>query len=304
MFIQLHGDLPVAALKKSHARLYREALQEVPQRRTGDLRKASLPELNAWGLKHPDAPKVSPGTVNKQLGAVQAIAVWGYANGVIPEDTPWSDPFAKMRVEGEQSERTSFENADLRLLFAAPVFTQHEYPEGGRGPAAYWLPLLAMFSGARQAELAGLTVADVQQEPVTSTPLLYIITQASRGKRLKTKASQRVVPIHDELVRLGFLKFVEDVRKRDGEKAFLFPLVAPDKGRAGVKAWSKWFGRYLRAQGVTDTAKVFHSFRHSFKDALRRGEVNQEIHDALTGHAQAQLSAAVTVPRKCLHDSA
>jgi integrase len=54
-----------------------------------------------------------------------------------------------------------------------------------------------------------------------------------------------------------------------------------------VKAYSKWFGRYLRAQGVTDSGKVFHSFRHGFKDALRRGSVNQEIHDALTGHAQA-----------------
>ena len=217
---------------------------------------------------------------------MQAIAAWGYANGVILEDAPGRTRSRRCEYEAEQSERTSFENPDLRLLFAAPVFTQHEYPEGGRGPAAYWLPLLAMFNGARQAELAGLTVADVQQEPVTSTLLLYIITQASRGKKLKTKASQRVVPIHDELVRLGFLRFVEDVRKRDGEKAFLFPLIGLDKGRAGMKAWSKWFGGYLRAQGVTDTAKVFHSFRHGFKDALRRGEVSQEIHDALTGHAQ------------------
>ena len=287
MFVQLHGDLPVVALKKSHARRYREALQEVPQRRTGGLLKASLPELSAWGRKHPEAPKVSPGTINKQLGAVQAVAVWGASNGVVPEDTAWADPFAKMRVQGEQSERTSFESADLKRLFAAPVFTKHECPEGGRGPAAFWLPLLSLFNGARQAELAGLTAADVQEEPVTSTPLLYITAQASRGKRLKTKASQRVVPIHVQLVRLGFLKYVADVRRRNGDKAFLFPLVAPDRSRAGVAAWSKWFGRYLRAQGVTDNAKVFHSFRHGFKDALRRGGVNQEIHDALTGHAQA-----------------
>jgi hypothetical protein len=34
-------------------------------------------------------------------------------------------------------------------------------------------------------------------------------------------------------------------------------------------------------------AGIFHSFRHGFKDALRQGKVNQEIHDALTGHAQA-----------------
>jgi integrase len=287
MFIQLHGDLPVAAIKKSHARLFREALQDVPQRRTGDLLGASLPDLAAWGRKHPDVPKVSPGTINKQLGAVQALAAWGYANGVIPDDVSWSDPFARMRVPVEQSDRTSFTSHDLKLLLAAPVFTKHEYPEGGRGVTSFWLPLLALFTGARQSELAGLTVADVQEEPETATPLFYITSQASRGKRLKTKASQRVIPVHAELVKLGLLKFVEDVRRRAGEKAFLFPLIAPTQGRAGVAAWAKWFGRYLRAQGVTDAAKVFHSFRHAFKDALRQGKVNQELHDALTGHAQA-----------------
>jgi hypothetical protein len=284
MFIQMHGDLPVAAIKRPHARQFREALQEVPKRRSGELLKASLPELSAWGKKHPDAPRVSAGTVNKQFGAVQAIAVWGYANGVVPEDAAWADPFAKMRLQGEDSERTSFESPDLQLLFAAPVFTRHVYPEGGRGAAAYWLPLLTMFNGARQAELAGLTAGDVQEEPATSTPLLYITAQASRGKRLKTKAARRVVPIHAQLVKLGFLKFVEDVRKRDGEKAFPFPLLAVDKGRAGVKAYSKWFGRYLRAQGVSDTAKVFHSFRHGFKDALRKASPDEELRDALTGH--------------------
>ncbi len=72
MFIDLHSDLPVVSLRKSHARMYREALQEVPQRRVAALRKAPLPELTAWGRKHPEVPKVSAGTINKQLGAVQA----------------------------------------------------------------------------------------------------------------------------------------------------------------------------------------------------------------------------------------
>jgi integrase len=290
MFIQLHGELAVAKILKSHARLYREALQEVPQRRAGELLKASLPELAAWGRKHPEAPKVAPGTINKQLGAVGAIAEWAFAKGVVPEDVIWSNPFSKMRVQGEEPERTSFESSELKLLFAAAVFTEHDYPEGGRGAAAFWLPLLSLFNGARQTELAGLTVADVQIEPETSAPLLFITAQASRGKKLKTKSSQRVVPIHTQLVQLGFLKFVEGIRKREGEKAFLFPLLAVDKGRAGVKAYSKWFGRYLRAHGVTDKAKVFHSFRHGFKDALRQGKVNQEIHDALTGHKTGSVS--------------
>jgi hypothetical protein len=109
MFIQLHGDLAVVEIKRSHARQYREAIQAVPRQRTGKLRKATLPELSAWGLKHPGAPRVSAATVNKQLGAVMAIASWAHANGVTPEDTPWSDPFAKMSIQEDQSDRTSFD---------------------------------------------------------------------------------------------------------------------------------------------------------------------------------------------------
>jgi integrase len=285
MFIQLHGDLAVVEIKRSHARQYREAIQAVPRHRAGKLRKATLPELSAWGLKHPEEPRVSAATVNKQLGAVMAIASWGRANGVIPEDTPWSDPFAKMSVQEDQSERTSFETAELQRLFAAPVFTRHEYPQGGRGAAAFWLPLLALFTGARQGELAGLTASDVKLDTETSTPLLFITEKVSRGRRLKTRTSRRVIPIHAELVRLGLLQYAEEVRSRDGIDAWLFPLVAPVKGKARSSAWSKWFGRYLRAQGVTDTAKVFHSFRHSVNDALRRGKVDHELREALIGHS-------------------
>jgi len=240
--------------------------------------------MSEWGLKHPNVPKVSAGTVNKQLGALQAIAGWAEQNGLILEDTAWSNPFAKMKVREEQSERTSFETAELKLVFAAPVFTKHEYPQGARGPAAFWLPLLALFTGARQAELAGLTVGNVQADEETATPLMYITSETSRGKRLKTASSQRVIAVHPQLVKLGFLTFV-DVRRHEGANAWLFPLVAPDKGRSGVAAWSKWFGRYLRKQGVTDTAKVFHSFRHSVTDALRRGKVDHELREALVGHS-------------------
>jgi integrase len=41
----------------------------------------------------------------------------------------------------------------------------------------------------------------------------------------------------------------------------------------------------LRKQGVKDTAKVFHSFRHSVTDALRRGKVDHELREALVGHS-------------------
>ena len=48
MFTELHGNLPLVQIKRSHARQFREALQDVPGRRNGKLLDASLPKLAEW----------------------------------------------------------------------------------------------------------------------------------------------------------------------------------------------------------------------------------------------------------------
>jgi hypothetical protein len=123
LFVELHGDLPVVQIRKSHARLFREALQDVPQKRTGKLLKAPLPEMAQWGREHPNTPKITASTVNKLLGGVQAVAVWARDNGVVPDDVPWADPFAKMRLGESEAVRggAPFEIADLQMIFKAPA---------------------------------------------------------------------------------------------------------------------------------------------------------------------------------------
>jgi integrase len=283
LFTELHGDMPVVNIKRSHARQFREALQDVPRHRQGDLLKASLPELAEWGRKHPDTAGLSEGTINKLLGGVQAIAVWARDQGVIPDDVPWSDPFARMRLEEDESDR-ELTIADLKLVFGSPVFTQGERSEGGKGEAAYWLPLLALFTGARRGELAGLTVADVVIDETTAHPVIILREDESRSRSLKTPGSARTIPLHPELIRLGFVQFADERRRTARDKAWLFPEIAPDC-KGGVSAWTKWFSRYIRAIGITDASKVFHSFRHLFKDALRAAKVPEDLNDALMGQA-------------------
>ena len=175
MFVQLHGNIPLLDIKRSHARTFREALQLVPKSRKGPLLKASLPELSEYGRTHPSVQKVSPGTVNKQLGAVQAVAGWGRHNGLVPEDAPWPDPFEEMRLEEEQSQRAPFDARDLQTIFDAPLFTARKLPVGAKGDAGIWLPLLALFAGARQAEYAGLRASDIRDDDATHTPLMWFI---------------------------------------------------------------------------------------------------------------------------------
>jgi integrase len=108
-------------------------------------------------------------------------------------------------------------------------------PIGAKGAAGFWLPILGLFTGARQAEIAGLRASNVREQD--SVPLIFIVADRAAGERLKARASERVVPVHPELVRLGFLDYVAE-RARDGTDAWLFPMGAPDKRRA-LSAWSK-----------------------------------------------------------------
>jgi integrase len=282
MFVNLHGDMMIADIKKKHARTFREALQDVPRTRSKGLQGLRLPELASYGREHPEVRKVTAKTVNKQFGGVQAVALWAANNGMIPEDVDWSDPFARMRLEEDEPDREPFTPAELRIIFGSPVYTKGERPEGGKGEASFWLPLLAALTGARLSDYAGLSVADIQTDEAAGVPVMVLREDVRRGRTLKTKSTARTLPLHPELIRIGFLCFV-DSRRTEGEDAWLFPSIAPDT--TGAAAWSKWFGRYLDVLGITDERKVFHSFRHNAKDALRAAGVQEDLNDAITGHA-------------------
>jgi integrase len=284
-FIELHGDLDVAQINRGHVRSFREAAQLVPKHRSGKLGKLTLPELADWSRRHPDAVRISSATVNKWLTCLQAVLNWARENGTIPDNVAWADPVSKMRLTEETPRRQPWELDELKLLFGSTVFNEGLRPVGGRGEAAFWLPLLALFSGARLSELAPITVEDIKFDTPSGVRFMTVVVDAAVGRSVKTKASVRAVPLHPELLRIGFMDFVEHARSTRGSATRLFPEIQRGpKGTFG-EVWSKWFGRYKRSLGIDNENSVFHSFRHGFKDALRAAQVSEDINDALTGHA-------------------
>jgi integrase len=280
-FIELHGDLDVAQINRKHVREFRDAAQLVPKQRAGKLRKAALPELAKWSREHPGTICIGAATINKWLTCLQGVLNWARKNGVIPDEIPWTDPVAGMRLKVPRSKRRPWEPEELSVLFGSPIYTQGARPKGGKGEAAYWLPLLALYSGARLNELAPICVNDVKRDASSGFHFLTVIEDEEEGRSLKTETSVRAVPIHPELVRIGFIEFVEHARRSGGPTARLFPkLQQGSKGGFG-EAFSKWFGRYKRALGIDNEKSVFHSFRHGFKDALRAAGVNEGVNDAL-----------------------
>jgi hypothetical protein len=107
---------------------------------------------------------------------------------------------------------------ELRKLFASPIWTgSNPFFRSRPGDkiirdALFWLPLLGLFHGNRLEEFAQLRREDVRQE--AGVP--YIRISDEDGRQLKNEQSRRDVPLHPELIRLGFLDYVAEATASTG----------------------------------------------------------------------------------------
>jgi len=102
-------------------------------------------------------------------------------------------------------------------------------------------------------------------------------------KSVKTANSRRRVPLHPHLLELGFRQFAEQAQSDN--RATLFNVQAGQDGDAGVYV-SKWFQRFRKQIGIVTSGakKDFHSFRHTFINALEDFDVNADVNRDLAGH--------------------
>lgn len=291
-FRELHGDLPLGDITREKAREFRDALAQVPTRLPSNLRPLPIRDIIANPATR-SLPAPHGNTINKSLAMLGAIVSAAERDGRLDGVSGFVNPFGRgLRLSVDQREaegRHPFTAADLKAIFGSPVYAKGLRPAGGGGEAAYWLPLIALLTGARQGELAQLRVQDLAKDPETS--LWFFDIGTGGGRSIKTASSRRRVPLHPELERLGLLRYREGLAaaNRAGPEASLWPDIRSDSVGRRAGPWSKWFNRYLRdaaaaGAGIEEGGKVFHSFRHSFKRLARDAGLSEELHDAITGH--------------------
>ncbi|RXR28460.1 site-specific integrase [Sphingobium fluviale] len=238
---------------------------------------------------------LSPKTKADKLNMMQALFSAAKNNRLISEN-----PCSGIRVaipKNVPKPRVPFSVADLTKFFSGPVHTKNVRPEAGRGEAAYWLPILSLYTGGRLNELGQLHVSDIEEEAYVgeddteqSTTVIWFRSDGGEGKRMKNAFSRRRIPMHRDLIKLGFMQFVNEARRK-GQIRLFHDLPMPKQGSV-THTYTKWFGRYLRFKcEILDKRLTFHSFRHFFKDNCRRCGIPMEDHYALTGHKPADEGA-------------
>jgi integrase len=295
VFIELNGDLPLSAITRTIASKFATDLLKMPTRGTGR-RALTAPQLiakaNTEGL-----PTLGRLTVKNRLMALSAVLSHAVRLGMLTENAVTASGVTgelskAANKAGRTANRKHYTRQELKQIFSSPVFHRTwTPPRASFGEAWYWIPLLLCYTGARREEVAQLKAAEVQcsEDGVWFLDLLSTPDEDgdADARTLKTAGSHRKVPLHPDLIELGFLKYVESLPTRSA----LFPeLDANHAGYFGHNFGKRWSVYLKTVAGMDSKVRPSHGFRHSFITLCREAGVPEELRDALTGHDNGAVS--------------
>lgn len=308
LFVELMGNPVLGNINRELMRSFREAVEAVPcsfntiRREDKPYHGLSIHKLVEAG-KRDGLELIGAGRAGEYVAKIGGAFNWAVANGFMrlnPASGLAQKNAAKVR---EKDKRQPFDAAMLGGIFSQDLWrdgrgkvTKKDGKHREFSPFKYWTPLLALYSGARRGELAQLYVKDVKQTEKGTWYLDFNLEgegkkeaereEGQNDKQLKTVNAIRVIALHPELVRLGFVEYVQALR--DAGHARVFPELAWDP----VKGYGRYVGRWFNDKimkgklGVErDGTLSFHSFRHTFITACVLTGMGDAMRDDLAGHA-------------------
>lgn len=249
---------------------HRWRLEELNRQNKKDLQKRA--KLKAQGngeiIK---VRKLGPGRIEKRRGYLLKFFSWAIASATYHHLNPMSQKMhSKQKIKDTTQSYAEFCNEDIQALFAA------EYTQEMVHPDWYWVPLIALYSGARLGEVCNLQVDTFQ---IVDDIKVFLVGEG------KNKASKRTVPIHSKLLQLGLWEYALGLKAR-GCKHFLPDEPEAYRSKSAGRKWGQWVSKC----GITDVSKTFHSFRSTaITDMHDAGE-------AQAGHVAIQRSVGHTTP--------
>ena len=188
----------------------------------------------------------------------------------------------KSKVEVESFR--PFSQVELETIFSETIFSEKEITDGRY--FKYWMPILGIYTGARINELAQLRLKDIKSD----NGIYYIDITDSEETTVKNSASRRHLVIHPNLIKIGFIRYIEWLNGKN--EKFLFPEISNDE-RKGIPV-SRWFSRLLDDCKICENDKKgkigFHSFRNNVSDQFKQKGAVDQFAAAQLGHKNEKIS--------------
>lgn len=317
-FAWITGDRPLGTYNHLDVSAFKRGLLRLPVSfGRADAEAAMRQSFDAWIETQPAVPAGetrSMKTLNRDLSTMSTVAkhlaqsAW---KPKVPNTLVLDFAGAMVRIKDDGKVlRPPWKRAHMEVLFSSPLYL------GGGGAkqrlkqfsnlqvwhdAAYFGPLLWYYHQACREEICGLRADEVNIDH--DVPHFIIKDNDIRGRDgelagEKRVARRRALPLHPELIRLGFLDYVRAIRK-EGHAALFPELYLHSAKRGGAqfygRAWVHLF-HYIADRipvPVNEAGKGpdIHSIRSLGSSFYEVDGVNEIIRADIMGHARSGTNA-------------
>lgn len=300
LMIEVMGDIQLESFDRDFLRAYESKLRTIPAKRNLMKIKYGVKTLDEAIVKAAERGDnlMTAESVRKYINGLYGAMKWAVAEGKLLK-SPCVDFFPpEDKTEREQDKVDVFEPDELQGIFSFPWFTTGTGERNKHGrfhlyqPYYYWMPLLALFTGARVNELAQLMLDDIREND--GIPFFNLDVDGESDKKLKNANARREIPVHSMLIKLGLIEYVKALRSTGYDR--LFPEITPNTVKGHGKAVSAWFNESIlnkRLKLERNRTKSFHSFRHSVSTLLKEKGINSELRAQLAGHVRGKTETEV-----------
>ncbi|MBF0032560.1 site-specific integrase [Citrobacter freundii] len=139
-----------------------------------------------------------------------------------------------------------------------------------------WIILIGRYTGMRANEICQLYQSDIKK---IDGAWCISIDDKQEHQVIKTDSSRRILPIHNELIAMGLLHYI------DRQKGHLFPQLTLYKGYYS-HYFTRWFSRFRVKHNIPE----FHSLRHYVATAFKNAGVPEQYAGAFLGHSNASIT--------------
>lgn len=204
------------------------------------------------------------------------FAVFAYPD-TFKTDVLVSQPQIRRTPKSAKRPHTPYSESQLKRMFDPNRRFFRKYPE------MFWGCMIALFTGSRKNAVFTLQYKDIIQKD--GIWCINFIEDCPGIKRLKTEDSQRIVPIHSTLIKMGLLDYVHR-KSRVNPEDFIFKKVCfTSTGNLSAHMTRKFFW-FLEDIGVRDESTGhydFHSFRKNANITMEKCGIIRSYIDKIIG---------------------
>ena len=283
-FIEIIGDIDFSTITKNEVSHYIDVQTKLPPNRKKSPKYRDLTIKEVMKLELSQKEIQTPQNINKRITKLSVFGNWGVRQGLLI-----TNPFSGMKfsVKKQPHTRQPFTADELRKIFKPETYLKwtihfsHPYRKNrvSNQLPYYWIFLLGIFSGMRTNEMCQLRLIDIKKQ----NNIWFIFIEDSEETKVKTENAIRKVPLHPQLIDLGFVDYVTTQKK--SKRGRLFWELSEDRDGFASHVSRHYNQRFLPTVGVWKKyTKVLYCTRHTFINKLYSEKVDENVIKTLVGH--------------------